>query len=215
MVSMHCCSTKRARLDPQRQALGLQMLQHLQPTGRVSSCTELRDVTICPTSLPSGRERQLWQAIAALGRLHGDRLQLQVPAHSFLMLEAEPSLAAHVSQTELPGSWSADAGSSLANQVRSLSSLTKLTLNNRHTERGELTIVNALFTLRVNDQDSVLGGAGMLDALRQLSALQSLHCPGDVMQTLLVNSVPRSWSLLTKLQFSRGTLMTRPRDAQV
>ena len=45
--------------------------------------------------------------------------------------------------------------------------------------------------------DSVLGQAGMLDALLQLSGLQSLQCQDNVMQML---SVPRSWSLLTKLQ---------------
>ena len=50
--------------------------------------------------------------------------------------------------------WSRYAGSSLADQVSSLSSLTKLTLR---------------------DQFSVLGEAGMLDALRQLSVLRFLH----------------------------------------
>ena len=42
----------------------------------------------------------------------------------------------------------------------------------------------------------------MLDALRQLPVLQSLVCLDDDMQTLLVNSVPSSWSLLTKLELS-------------
>ena len=41
----------------------------------------------------------------------------------------------------------------------------------------------------------------MLEALRQLSALQSLHCRGTAMQMLLVNSVP-SWPLLTELLLS-------------
>ncbi len=106
------------------------------------SCTELRDVTICPPYVPGGRNRQFWQAIAALGRLHGSRLQLQVlKPGAFRMLAAEPLLAAHVSQADLrchPAMpWSA------ADVVSSLSSLTKLTLR---------------------DQDSVLGHAGMLDA---------------------------------------------------
>eukprot|EP00891_Asterochloris_glomerata_P003282 jgi/Astpho2/3282/Aster-08046 len=147
---------------------------------------------------------------------------LQMPAHSFLMLEAEPSLAAHVSQAELPGTWSADAGSGLADQVSSLSSLTKLTLNNKHTEQGEVTSLR-LYTPMLHNQDpvlreaGVLGQAGRLGALRQLSALQTLHCPDDVMQTLLVNAVPRSWSLLTKLQLSKGTFgpLTDGRDARV
>ena len=52
----------------------------------------------------------------------------------------------------------------------------------------------------------VLGEAGMLDALRRLSALQSLHCIGDILQTLLVNAVPSSWSLLTRLQINRQDL---------
>ena len=39
----------------------------------------------------------------------------------------------------------------------------------------------------------------MLGGLRQLSALQSLVCMGSDLQTLLVNSVPRSWSLLIRL----------------
>ena len=85
------------------------------------------------------------------------------------MLEAEPSLAAHVSQADLPWSWRADAGSGLAGQVSSLSSLTKLTLR---------------------DQSSVLGEASMLDALRQLSGLQSLQCLDNTMQMLLINAVP-------------------------
>ena len=140
------------------------------------NCTELRDLTICPTPKPVRRARH-WQEVAALGRLHGSRLQLQVSAHSFQMLEAEPSLAAHVSQATL--AWGADAGRSLADQVSSLSSLTKLMLHS---------------------QDLVLGKAGMLDALRQLSLLQSLHCSANVMQMLLVESVPSTWSLLTNLQ---------------
>ena len=60
------------------------------------SCTELRDVTIRLTPAP-GR-----QAVATLGRLHGSRLQLQVPADAFPMLCAEPMLATHVSQAALP-----------------------------------------------------------------------------------------------------------------
>eukprot|EP00891_Asterochloris_glomerata_P003698 jgi/Astpho2/3698/Aster-04887 len=115
--------------------------------------------------------------MAALGWQHGSRLQLQAGPGVFTMLRAEPLLAAHVSEARLP--WGARAGSSSMDQVSSLSSLTKLTLFNR---------------------DSVLGEAGKLDALRQLSALQSLDCQGDVMQTLLAKSVPRSWSLLTELQ---------------
>ena len=193
--------------------------QHMNTTSiTCSAARRLRDVTICPTSY----NRQFWQTIAALGRLHGGRLQLQMPAHSFLMLEAEPSLAAHVSQAELPGTWSADAGSGLADQVSSLSSLTKLTLNNKHTEQGEVTSLR-LYTPMLHNQDpvlreaGVLGQAGRLGALRQLSALQTLHCPDDVMQTLLVNAVPRSWSLLTKLQLSKGTFgpLTDGRDARV
>ena len=66
------------------------------------SCTELRGVTISPTPAPGGRDRQLWQAIASLGRLHGGRLQLYVQwPDAFWMLEAEPSLAAHISQAYL------------------------------------------------------------------------------------------------------------------
>ena len=114
---------------------------------------------------------------------HSGQAPWQPPAaHAFPLLEAEPALAAHVSQATLPWSWSVGAGSSLADQVSSLSSLTKLTLGNR---------------------DSPLGAAGMLDALRQLSALQSLHCLADVMQTLLVSSVPSSWPLLARLQIIR------------
>ena len=147
---------------------------------RLLSCTELRDITIYPAPAPGGRGRQFWRAIASLGRLHGGRLQLLVAEQTtFQMLEAEPSLAAHVSQAAL--AWSADAGSGLADQLSSLSSLTKLVLHS---------------------QDSVLREAGMLDALRQLSLLQSLHCSASVMQLLLVNSVPSSWSLLTKLAVS-------------
>ena len=99
------------------------------------------------------------------------------------MLEAEPSLAAHVSYVNLEcdpsRAGSAYVGSGLADQVSSLSSLTRLILPYRY---------------------SVLGQAGMLDALRQLSGLQSLFCMGPDMQTLLVNLVPCSWSRLTKLQ---------------
>ena len=143
------------------------------------SCTELRNVTICPTPLAAGwgaHDRQFWQAVASLGWQHGGRLQLLAGPGNSQMLEAEPSLAALVSQA-----WGADAVSGWADQVSSLSSLTMLALNKRR---------------------SALGDAGMLDALRQLSALQSLHCPGDVMQTLLVKAVPRSWSLLTELQLT-------------
>ena len=154
---------------------------------RLLNCTELRNVTICPTSKPVRRAKQ-WQAIAALGRLHGGRLQLQVAGlGALLMLEAEPSLAAHILQAELPCSADADAGRSLAEHVSSLSNLTKLTLRN---------------------QESVLGEAGMLDALRQLSGLQSLYCLPIVMRRLLVRSVPSSWPLLTELQldcFSDGS----------
>ena len=94
------------------------------------------------------------------------------------MLEAEPSLAAHVSQAR-----SANAG--LADQITSLSSLTKLTLYN---------------------QDSELKEAGVLDALRQLSGLQSLRCLDSVVQMLLVDSVPGSWSLLTRLEVDNSYL---------
>ena len=160
---------------------------HERNIHRLLNCTELRAVICCPRA---GDDRQFWRAVAALGRLHGSRLQLQaVKPDAFWMLEAEPSLAAYVSQANLrwdmPSTpWSAGAGSGLADLVSSLSRLTKLTLGNK---------------------DSVLGEAGMLDALRQLSGLQSLHCPGDVMQTLLVNSVPCSWSLLTELQLQTST----------
>ena len=159
-------------------------------------CTELRDVTICPMPAPGGRGRPIWCAVAALGRLHGSRLQLHVPqSGAFRMLEAEPSLAAHVSQADLrchPSYPSfADAGSSLVDQVSSLSSLTQLILPTH---------------------DSLLGKAGMLDALRQLSALQSLFCMGHDMQTLLVNSVPRSWSLLTQLELGNLTNEPDPLD---
>ena len=136
------------------------------------SCTELRGVTICLTPTPGG------QAMATLGRLHGSRLQLQVPQPAFPMLEAEPALAAHVSQAALPHSWSAFAGSALADQISRLSSLTHL---------------------RLPVRDPALEKAGMLDALRQLPTLQSLFCMGHNMQTLLLHSVPRSWPLLTKL----------------
>ena len=96
------------------------------------SCTELRDVTICPTIMLGESYRQLWSAIASLGRLHGGRLQLQVAGpDAFRMLKAEPSLAAHVSQAALPWGWIADAGSGLAGQVSSFTCLTKLTLRNR------------------------------------------------------------------------------------
>ena len=142
------------------------------------NCTELRSVTICPMPAPDGRGRQFWCAIATLG----SRLQLHVRHPGAQMLKAEPSLAAHVSQANLRcvlWPWSADAGSGLVDEVSSLSSLTQLTLP---------------------VQGSVLGQAGMLDALRQLSVLQSLFCLGDDMQTLLVNAVPRSWSLLTQLK---------------
>ena len=142
------------------------------------SCTELRSVTIRLAPEPGG------QAIATLGRLHGSRLQLQVSADAFPMLEAEAALAAHVSQAALPSLWSRTASSSLADQVSSLSGVTKLTLPNRGFWQDA----------------GLLGQAGMLDALRQLSMLQSLCCLGDDMQTLLVHSVPLSWPLLTKLQ---------------
>ena len=146
---------------------------------RLLSCRELKNVTIYPTSAAGMPDRQLWQAIATLGRLHDGRLQLLLPADALHMLEAEPSLAAHISQAAL--AWGADAGSGWADQVSGLSSLTKLTLC---------------------DQDSALGEAGMLNALRHLSALHFLQCQGDVLQTLLVESVPRSWPLLTQLQLS-------------
>ena len=60
--------------------------------------------------------------------------------------------------------------------------------------------MSSLTQLTLPIQGSVLGQAGMLDALQQLSELQSLICMGHIMQTLLVNSVPCSWSLLTKLE---------------
>ena len=91
-----------------------------------------------------------------------------------------------------------DAGSGLADKVSSLSSLTKLTLHHA-----------AIFPI------PGLGEAGMLDALRQLSALQALRCPNDVMQTLLVNSVPRSWSLLTELQFETRVPLSTFRSMRV
>ena len=143
---------------------------------RLLSCTELRRVTICSTLVPGRPDRQFWQAMAALGRQHGGRLQLVAWPGTFQMLQAEPSLAGHVSQA-----WGGHDFSSLVDLPSSLSSLTKLTLTH---------------------EDSVQGKAGLLEALRQLSALQSLHCWGTVMQTLLVNSVPRSWSLLKALQIS-------------
>ena len=125
------------------------------------TCTELRGVTISPTPAPGGRDRQFWSATASLGRLHGSRLQLEVQEPGALQkLVAEPSLAAHVSKANLRCDsleWSADAGSDWVDQVSSMSSLTELTLP-------------AIY--------SVLGQAGMLDALRQLSGLQSLFLPG-------------------------------------
>eukprot|EP00891_Asterochloris_glomerata_P008570 jgi/Astpho2/8570/Aster-05056 len=124
------------------------------------------------------------QAFATLGRLHGSRLQLQVPADAFPMLEAEPALAAHVSRAALPCFRSRNASSSWADQVSSLSGLTKLTLPNLVSMQGA----------------GMLAEAGMLDALQQLSMLRSLCCLGDDMQTLLAHSVPLSWPLLTKLQ---------------
>ena len=60
----------------------------------------------------------------------------------------------------------------------------------------KLTLPNRGFCQDVG----LLGQAGMLDALQQLSMLQSLCCLEDDMQTLLVHSVPLSWPLLTKLQ---------------
>ena len=151
------------------------------------NCTELRGFTVsAPLFTPGGRSAHFWRALATLGRLHGSRLQLDVPEpDASRMLEAEPALAAHVSQAELE--WSENGGSGLADQVSRLSSLTRLTLPIQGSVPGE---------------GSLLGGAGMLDALRQLSALQSLSCMGHVMKTLLVNSVTRSWSLLTKLTVS-------------
>ena len=157
------------------------------------NCTELRDVAIRPKFTPSERNRQLWRALASLGRLHGGRLQLHVQEpDAFWMLEAEPSLAAHVSQADLR-SWagSADVSSSLADQVSNLRRLTHLTL-----------LI----------QGSVLGQAGMLDALRQLSELQSLLCMGHIMQALLVTSVPCGWLLLTKLELSTHKLKPDPLD---
>ena len=160
---------------------------------RLLSCTELRGITIHPTPVPAGRARQVWRAMASLGRRYSGRLQLHVLAGSTIqMLEAEPSLAAHVSQAGVGCGtpavlWDADAGSGLADQVSSLSSLTRLML-----------------------PGLVLREAGMLDALRQLSALQSLFCLAGVMQTLLDNSVPSSWSLLTKLEV--GHVVCQPRS---
>ena len=102
------------------------------------------------------------------------------------MLWAEPSLAAHVSEAKLE--WGADTSRRLAGHVSSLSSLTKLMLPSH---------------------DPVLESAGMLHVLRQLSLLQSLNCLADIMQTLLEDSVPRSWPLLTELQRGKavGTMM--------
>ena len=97
------------------------------------------------------------------------------------ILEAEPLLAAHISDATL--SRHIPACGSLADQVSRLSGLTKLTLR---------------------DWGSVLREAGMLDALRQPSVLQSLHCSGHILQTLLVNSVPSSWS--TRLETTRQDL---------
>ena len=110
------------------------------------------------------------------------------------MLVAEPSLAVHVSQANLRCdflAWSAGAGSGWADHVSTFSSLTKLVLPIKH---------------------SVLEQAGMLDALRQLSGLQSLACLGDDLQTLLVNSVSRSWSLLTKLKLRNSYFTLDPLD---
>ena len=147
------------------------------------TCTELRGLTFWAASDSSYRRQgPFWQAIAALGRLHGGRLQLWESQLASPMLVAEPSLAAHISGAAL--SRRADAGSSVADQVSRLSSLTKLVLHYR----------------------PVLGEAGTLDALRQLSALQSLRCVGDILQTLLVSSVPSSWSLLTRLETTRQDL---------
>ncbi len=126
---------------------------------------------------------------ATLARLHGSRLQLQVSALAFQMLEGQSALAALVSQAELPCGWEANPSSGFADQVSSLSSLTKLTLPTRF---------------------PVLREAGMLDSLRQLSALQSLCCCSDDMQTLLVHSVPRSWPLLTQLQITASHVMDAP-----
>ena len=157
---------------------------------RLLSCTELRGITICPINVPVGRHWQGWRTMAALGRLHGSRLQLKVlNPGTFVMLVAEPSLTAHVAQadssfgTEL--TWGAD-DSGLARQVSSMSSLTRLLLSHN----------SGLYGARV------LKRAGMLDALRQLPVLLSLICLDDDMQTLLVNSVPGSWSLLTELELS-------------
>ena len=154
---------------------------------RLLSCTELRGITICPINVPVGRHWQGWRPMAALGRLHGSRLQLKVlNPGTFVMLVAEPSLTAHVAQANLTFgielTWGAD-DSGLACQV---SSLTRLVLSHN----------SVLYGARV------LRRAGMLDALRQLPVLQSLVCLDDDMQTLLVHSVPGSWSLLTKLELS-------------
>ena len=66
------------------------------------SCTELRGVIFSLKSAPGVCDRRLWRAIAALGRLYGGRLQLHVQEpDAFWMLEAEPSLAAHISQADL------------------------------------------------------------------------------------------------------------------
>ena len=150
-------------------------------TRTTATCSAAQSSGVSLSALRSWANK-FWQAIPTLGRLHGSRLQIQVPERAFSMLEAEPMLAAHVSQASLPWDLHADAGSGLVDQVSSMSSVTRLNLP-----------VLA----------SVRGKPGMLDALRQLSALQSLLCVGTDMQTVLVNSVPRSWSLLTRLQVIR------------
>ena len=88
---------------------------------RLLSCTELRDITISPINVPVGRDWQVWRGnVAALGRLHGSRLQLEVRESStFRTLAAEPSLNAHVAQADVRYepelAWSA-AGSGLTHQ---------------------------------------------------------------------------------------------------
>ena len=157
------------------------------------SCTELRDVTICPIAFPG--DRHYWQAVATLGRLHGRRLQLQLTRRSLPVLEEEPSLAAHVSQAELSWPWRADDRSGLVDQVSSLSSLTKLTLRVQASAQGGgppglgVQGGTALRWALAGTSHQGRVDAGMLDALRQLPALQSLHCLATVLETLLVNSV--------------------------
>ena len=60
------------------------------------TCSAAQSSGVCLAPAPGG------QSLATLGRLHGNRLQLQVPADAFPMLETKPTLAAHGSQAALP-----------------------------------------------------------------------------------------------------------------